>query len=69
LKPHLTADATARIRAGYNGRTTTVPLLHSDGPFHLRRLRPRGKRARVSVIGAMSAPLGGDCLAAVAAAS
>jgi urease accessory protein len=56
-------DATARIRAGHNGRTTTVPLLHSDGPFHLRRLRPRGKRARISVIGAMSAPLGGDCLA------
>ncbi|WP_234381335.1 MULTISPECIES: urease accessory protein UreD [unclassified Streptomyces] len=54
--------ASARIRAGHNGRTTTVPLLHSDGPFHLRRLRPRGDRARVSVIGAMSAPLGGDRL-------
>ncbi|WP_221349508.1 urease accessory protein UreD [Streptomyces beigongshangae] len=55
--------ATARVRAGHNGRTTTVPLLHSDGPFHLRRLRPRGTRARVGVIGAMSAPLGGDRLA------
>ncbi|MFF9203518.1 urease accessory protein UreD [Streptomyces sp. NPDC014986] len=55
--------ATARIRAGHNGRTTTVPLLHSDGPFHLRRLRPRGKRARITVLGAMSAPLGGDRLA------
>ncbi|MFI1420861.1 urease accessory protein UreD [Streptomyces sp. NPDC020731] len=60
--------ATARIRTGHNGRTTTVPLLHSDGPFHLRRLRPRGKRARVSVIGAMSAPLGGDRLAVVVTA-
>lgn len=52
--------ATARLRATHNGRTTTVPLLHSDGPFHLRRLRPQGERARVCVLGAMSAPLGGD---------
>lgn len=56
-------SATARIRAEHNGRTTTLPLLHSDGPFHLRRLRPSGRQARVSVIGAMSAPLGGDRLA------
>ncbi|MCX2927314.1 urease accessory protein UreD [Streptomyces sp. NEAU-W12] len=55
--------ATARIRATHNGRTTTVPLLHSDGPFHLRRLRGRGEQARVCVLGAMSAPLGGDRLA------
>ncbi|WP_308408743.1 urease accessory protein UreD [Streptomyces sp. AC627_RSS907] len=55
--------ATARIRAAHNGRTTTVPLLHHDGPFHLRRLRARGERARVRVLGAMSAPLGGDRLA------
>ncbi|GGU50050.1 urease accessory protein UreD [Streptomyces lavendofoliae] len=55
--------ATARIRAGHNGRTTTVPLLHHDGPFHLRRLRARGGQARVRVLGAMSAPLGGDRLA------
>ncbi|MCX4586328.1 urease accessory protein UreD [Streptomyces sp. NBC_01481] len=54
--------ATARIRAAHNGRTTTLPLLHNDGPFHLRRLRARAGRARVSVIGAMSAPLGGDRL-------
>jgi urease accessory protein len=54
--------ATARIRAAHNGHTTTLPLLHSDGPFHLRRLRAREGRARVSVIGAMSAPLGGDRL-------
>ncbi|MGW9499201.1 urease accessory protein UreD [Streptomyces prasinus] len=55
--------ATARLRAAHNGRTTTVPLLHSDGPFHLRRLRPRGEQARVCVLGAMSGPLGGDRLA------
>jgi urease accessory protein len=55
--------ANARIRADHNGRTTTVPLLHSDGPFHLRRLRARGERARVRMLGAMSAPLGGDRLA------
>ncbi|MER6149476.1 urease accessory protein UreD [Streptomyces hirsutus] len=55
--------ATARLRATHNGRATTVPLLHNDGPFHLRRLRPRGEWARVCVLGAMSAPLGGDRLA------
>lgn len=55
--------ATARIRATHNGRTTTVPLLHNDGPFHLRRLRAHGEQARVRVLGAMSAPLGGDRLA------
>lgn len=55
--------ATARIRTRHNGHTTTVPLLHSDGPFHLRRLQSRGPWARVGVIGAMSAPLGGDRLA------
>nr|WP_308309170.1 urease accessory protein UreD [Streptomyces sp. CHD11] len=55
--------ATARIRATHNGRTTTVPLLHHDGPFHLRRLRARADTARVRVLGAMSAPLGGDRLA------
>ncbi|MFG2516566.1 urease accessory protein UreD [Streptomyces sp. NPDC048584] len=55
--------ATARILATHNGLTTTVPLLHSDGPFHLRRLRARGDQARVRVLSAMSAPLGGDRLA------
>lgn len=55
--------ATARIRAAHNGRATTLPLLHSDGPFHLRRLRPCDGRARITVIGAMSGPLGGDRLA------
>ncbi|MER6010956.1 urease accessory protein UreD [Streptomyces bluensis] len=54
--------ATARIRAGHNGRATTLPLLSSDGPFHFQRLRPRDGLARVDIIGAMSGPLGGDRL-------
>ncbi len=55
--------ATARVRAAAGVGLTTLPLLHHDGPFHLRRLRPHGTRARVCVISAMSAPLGGDRLA------
>ncbi|WP_149182808.1 urease accessory protein UreD [Streptomyces sp. TRM49041] len=54
--------ATARIRAAHNGRVTTLPQLCSDGPFHLRRMRTGGKAATVGIIGAMSAPLGGDRL-------
>ncbi len=55
-------SATARIRAAHNGRVTTLPQLRSDGPFHLRRLRTDGNAATVGIIGAMSAPLGGDRL-------
>lgn len=54
--------AAARIHATHNGHVTTLPALHSDGPFHLRRMRPDGTTARVGIIGAMSAPLGGDRL-------
>ncbi|SOE16175.1 urease accessory protein [Streptomyces sp. 2323.1] len=54
--------ATARIRAAHNGRVTTLPQLHSDGPFHLRHVRSDSSAARVGIIGAMSAPLGGDRL-------
>jgi urease accessory protein len=54
--------ATARIRATHNGRVTSLPQLRSDGPFHLRRLRTAGNAATVGIIGAMSAPLGGDRL-------
>lgn len=57
------ARATARIRATYNGRVTTLPQLRGDGPFHLRRMRVGGRGATVGIIGAMSAPLGGDRLA------
>ncbi|WP_078893864.1 urease accessory protein UreD [Streptomyces sp. CT34] len=55
--------ATARIRATSNGRVTTLPELRSDGPFHLRRMHTGGRLATVGIIGAMSAPLGGDRLA------
>ncbi|WP_331749357.1 urease accessory protein UreD [Streptomyces sp. NBC_00046] len=55
-------QATALIRAAYNGRVTTLPQLRSDGPFHLRHMRGSGRFATVGIIGAMSAPLGGDRL-------
>ncbi|MFD5272104.1 urease accessory protein UreD [Streptomyces sp. NPDC058335] len=54
--------ATARIRAAHNGRVTTLPQMRSDGPFYLRRMRTDGSAATVGIIGAMSAPLGGDRL-------
>lgn len=56
-------QATAIIRAAHNGSATTVPRLRSSGPFHLHRTQPRNGWARVSVISAMCAPLGGDRLA------
>ncbi|MFH8573871.1 urease accessory protein UreD [Streptomyces sp. NPDC017993] len=54
--------ATARITAATRGGTTTLPVLDGDGPFEMRRLRSRGTEARVCIVGAMSAPLGGDRL-------
>ncbi|WP_406142868.1 urease accessory protein UreD [Streptomyces anulatus] len=54
--------ATARITAAARGGGTVLPVLDGDGPFELRRLRSRGAEARVCVVGAMSAPLGGDRL-------
>ncbi|MFE1174185.1 urease accessory protein UreD [Streptomyces sp. NPDC058773] len=54
--------ATARILAAATGGTTTLPVLDGDGPFELRRLRSHGLQARVCVVGAMTAPLGGDRL-------
>ncbi|WP_406110346.1 urease accessory protein UreD [Streptomyces sp. NBC_01003] len=54
--------ATARISAVSRGGITTLPVLDGDGPFELRRLRSRRTEARVCVVGAMSAPLGGDRL-------
>ncbi|WP_426368688.1 urease accessory protein UreD [Streptomyces sp. E-08] len=52
--------ATARIAADADGG---LPLLVSDGPLALRRTRAAGPHTRVTVVGAMSAPLGGDRLA------
>ncbi|MFD8543237.1 urease accessory protein UreD [Streptomyces sp. NPDC059649] len=54
--------ATARILAAVRGGTTALPVLDGDGPFELRRLNTHGTQARVCVVGAMSAPLGGDRL-------
>ncbi|MFJ4848200.1 MULTISPECIES: urease accessory protein UreD [unclassified Streptomyces] len=57
--------ATARITAAPDGRGgTALPELVGDGPIALRRTRSsEGGTARVTVVGAMSAPLGGDRLA------
>jgi urease accessory protein len=52
--------ATARIVAEADGG---LPVLESDGPLALRRTRTTGPCTRVTVVGAMSAPLGGDRLA------
>ncbi|WP_406859486.1 urease accessory protein UreD [Streptomyces sp. HUAS MG47] len=49
--------ATARIVAAADG---SLPVLRSDGPFALRRTRSTDAYTRVTVVGAMSAPLGGD---------
>ncbi|MGW7052451.1 urease accessory protein UreD [Streptomyces sp. NPDC054887] len=56
--------ATARISAVPDGLGgTRLPVLESDGPLALRRTRGAAGGARVTVVGAMSAPLGGDRLA------
>lgn len=68
LAPQATAPAagltaTARIAAVADGRGgTALPLLVGDGPLALRRTRGEGAEAGVMLVGAMSAPLGGDHL-------
>ncbi|MFJ1616986.1 MULTISPECIES: urease accessory protein UreD [unclassified Streptomyces] len=61
----MSVQATARITAVLDSRgVTALPVLESDGPLALRRTRAvNGPYARVTVVGAMSAPLGGDRLA------
>ncbi|MEU3462564.1 urease accessory protein UreD [Streptomyces sp. NPDC006733] len=55
--------AAARIVAAADGRGgTALPVLAGHGPFALRRTRATGPGAQVTVVGAMSAPLGGDRL-------
>ncbi|UQA90968.1 urease accessory protein UreD [Streptomyces halobius] len=53
-----------------SGGGTRLPVLDGDGPLALRRIRAHGDQARVCVVGAMSAPLGGDrlCIEATAEA-
>ncbi|MFI2076403.1 MULTISPECIES: urease accessory protein UreD [Streptomyces] len=59
--------AAARIVAAPDGRGgTALPVLEGAGPFALRRPRSYGHEARVALVGAMSAPLGGDRLALTA---
>ncbi|MEV7721673.1 urease accessory protein UreD [Streptomyces sp. NPDC088184] len=64
----MSVRATARITAALDSRgVTSLPVLRSDGPLALRRTRnTAGPGSRVTVVGAMSAPLGGDRLALVA---
>ncbi|WP_327358195.1 urease accessory protein UreD [Streptomyces sp. NBC_01304] len=55
--------ATARITARPDGRGgTALPVLESSGPLAVRRTRGEAGQARVMLVGAMSAPLGGDRL-------
>ncbi|WP_338675093.1 urease accessory protein UreD [Streptomyces sp. SCSIO 30461] len=56
----MSLHATARIVATRDGG---LPVLESAGPLALRRTRGDGAHTRVTVVGAMSAPLGGDRLA------
>ncbi|UYQ60837.1 urease accessory protein UreD [Streptomyces peucetius] len=55
----MSIEATARIVADH----TALPVLAGDGPIALRRTRAHGPGLRVTMVGAMSAPLGGDRLA------
>ncbi|MCX5206994.1 urease accessory protein UreD [Streptomyces sp. NBC_00237] len=58
----MTLTATARIVAAPGGK---LPVLEGEGPLALRRTRSAegAGHSRVTVVGAMSAPLGGDRLA------
>ncbi|MCY0936609.1 urease accessory protein UreD [Streptomyces sp. H34-S4] len=61
--------ATARIGAAADGRgSTALPLLAGEGPLALRRTRGGPGEAGVMLVGAMSAPLGGDHLTVEATA-
>ncbi|WP_327270234.1 urease accessory protein UreD [Streptomyces sp. NBC_01218] len=60
----MSVTATARVRAVADGRGgTALPVLESDGPLALRRTRAAAPYTGVTLVGAMSAPLGGDRLA------
>ncbi|MCQ4079873.1 urease accessory protein UreD [Streptomyces sp. RB6PN25] len=59
--PRAGVRATARIVAVADGRGgTALPVLAGEGPLALRRTRASGPDTHVTVVGAMSAPLGGD---------
>ncbi|WP_240529401.1 urease accessory protein UreD [Streptomyces antioxidans] len=62
--PGAPVRATARLLAEADGRGgTALPVLAGDGPLALRRTRGVAGEACVTVVGAMSAPLGGDRIA------
>ncbi|MEL5953935.1 urease accessory protein UreD [Streptomyces sp. CLV115] len=63
----MSVRSTARITTALDGRgVTSLPVLAGDGPLALRRTRTTpGSGARVTVVGAMSAPLGRDRLTLV----
>ncbi|EGX57246.1 urease accessory protein [Streptomyces zinciresistens K42] len=53
--------AAARVVARDDGRGgTALPVLHGEGPLAPRRTRGSGATAHVTLVGAMSGPLGGD---------
>ncbi|WP_320780341.1 urease accessory protein UreD [Streptomyces sp. CRN 30] len=55
--------ATARVHAVRDARGSTVlPVLDGEGPLAPRRTRGSAGEARVTLVGAMSGPLGGDRL-------
>lgn len=56
------AHARIAARADPHGRTV-LPVLDGEGPLALRRTRATGPAAHVTLVGAMSGPLGGDSLA------
>ncbi|MEW2390550.1 urease accessory protein UreD [Streptomyces venezuelae] len=61
--------ATSRIEARGDDRgRTALPVLDGEGPLALRRTRSSGPAARVTLVGAMSGPLGGDHLTVEATA-
>ncbi|MFG2294302.1 urease accessory protein UreD [Streptomyces sp. NPDC048603] len=62
-RPRTGLRATARIVAEADGRGgTALPVLAGEGPLAPRRTRGTGPEAGVMLVGAMSAPLGGDHL-------
>ncbi|MBC2876419.1 MULTISPECIES: urease accessory protein UreD [Streptomyces] len=61
--PAAAVRAAARLVAAPDGRgSTALPVLAGEAPFALRRTGHRGPVAHVALVGAMSAPLGGDRL-------
>ncbi|MFD5321504.1 urease accessory protein UreD [Streptomyces sp. NPDC127098] len=58
--------AHARVTATADG---SLPLLRGEGPLALRRTRAAGPYTQVTVVGAMSGPLGGDRLRLTAEAA